>query len=109
MQSILASKKRLNWPKQSLQSLWTLYSARRYVIESRLRMKRTLLAVGVAILASMMWIPVHNPYSQSYERVIILELFGGYDVQWGPMILQTIFVAVVFAVIVNLFPHRPRR
>lgn len=72
-------------------------------------MKRTLLAVGVAILASMMWIPVHNPYSQRYERVIILELFGGYDVQWGQMILQTIFVAVAFAMIVNLFPHRPRR
>jgi hypothetical protein len=38
----------------------TLYRARRFVIESQLRMKRTLLAVGIAVLISTLCVPCCN-------------------------------------------------
>ena len=69
-------------------------------------MKRTLIAVGVAILASMMWIPEYVPY-QGRHRVSILSL--QYDIEWPPLILQTIFIAVLFALVVNIpWPRRKK-
>jgi hypothetical protein len=62
-------------------------------------MKRTLLAVGVAVLASMMWIPEYVPYVGRY-RLPIFAL-NQYEIDWGQMILQTIFAAVAAAVISN--------
>jgi hypothetical protein len=77
-------------------------------------MKRTLLAVGVATLISMMLIPRGN-----YKPQMWLPFF--YDthwlpgwayywrILWTPFILQTVFAVIAAAVIVNLFPRRPRK
>ena len=67
-------------------------------------MKRTLLAVGIAVLASLMWIPEYTPYVGRY-RVSILSP-NQHDIDWSQLILQTIFAAVVAAIIVNLLPRR---
>ena len=69
-------------------------------------MKRTLIAIGVAILASMMWIPVSYPRFGSFrDRATIFELTDAH-IEWAPMILQTTFVAVAAAVIVDLFKRK---
>ena len=69
-------------------------------------MKRTLLAVGAAVLASLLWIPEYTPYVGRY-RVPIIAL-NQYDVDWSQLVLQTIFATVAAAVIINLFPRKPR-
>jgi hypothetical protein len=70
-------------------------------------MKRTLLAVGVAILASMMWIPAFIP-RMGHCRAWIFSIDRETTIYWSLMILQTVLVAVVAAVIVNLFRRKPK-
>jgi hypothetical protein len=79
-------------------------------------MKRTLLAVGIAVLVSMMFIPCDEwgfygwrgpqPFWIAIDRMTYLN---EWRLMWPKFILQTVFVAVLFAVIVNLLPRRPRR
>jgi hypothetical protein len=86
-------------------------------------MKRTLLAVGVAVLASLLLVPQYTgsrPNRQGiisfggpweYEHQIWRQPFfclnHGWEIQWDLFALQTVFAAVAAAVIVNLIPHRP--
>ena len=81
-------------------------------------MKRTLLAVGVAVLISMMLVPVertqfsffiNRDYTEKIMRPFFLLTNCRCRVQWTPFTLQTAFAAVAAAVIVNLFPRRPRK
>jgi hypothetical protein len=71
-------------------------------------MKRTLLAIGVAVLASMMLVPM-----KWGTATIMCPFFFLLDcpcrVLWTPFALQTAFATVAAAVIVNLFPHTPQR
>ena len=69
-------------------------------------MKRTLLAVGIAVLISTLCIPCSGiatygvPFFNDYcddDRII-----------WARFVLQTMFAAIAAAVIVNLFPRRPK-
>jgi hypothetical protein len=55
-------------------------------------MRRTLLAIGIAVLASMMLVP----------RGASMEVSSIYAVAWPAFILQTIFISVGAAVLVNL-------
>ena len=74
-------------------------------------MKRTLLAIIFAVLLSLMFAP-HSGSGRSLLR------FAGYAhgpffimpsyVDGKQLVLQTIIIAVAAAVIVNLFPRRPR-
>jgi len=68
-------------------------------------MKRTLLAVGIAILVSMMAVPRRLLHSSNVVDSW-LPLFSDGEIMWEMFILQTIFLAVLLAVIVNLFPRR---
>jgi uncharacterized protein (DUF2062 family) len=80
-------------------------------------MKRTLLAVGVAVLISMMFVPsvryvVGTSWDGHREMGIVpgnvRPFFSLADcrVLWGPFALQTAFAAVAAAVIVNLFQRK---
>jgi hypothetical protein len=72
--------------------------------------KRTLLAVSVAVLLSLMWIPTLTGYTGSDRITGSGQPFfalTGY-IQWDKFVLQTIFAAIVAAVIVNLFPRRSK-
>jgi len=74
-------------------------------------MKRTLLAVGVDVLASLLFVP----YGGMHHGVIFTPGRGTFwNVPYGriavtPLILQTVFAAVLPAIIVNLFPRKPRK
>ncbi len=77
-------------------------------------MKRTLRAVGVAVLVSMMLVPVGDfevrmwlPFF--YDTGWLRQDTGGWGIHWSPFILQTVFAAVAATVIANLFPRRPRK
>lgn len=65
-------------------------------------MKRTLLAVGIAILISTLCVPCSD-----MQTDYVLFFVGG-KMLWGQSVLQMIFLAVAAAVIVNLFPRRHR-
>jgi hypothetical protein len=75
-------------------------------------MKRTLLAVGIAVLLSLMFVPSNEwgfygwrgpqPFWIGLEDMTPFEL----RVMWQKLILQTVFAGVAAAVIVNLFPRR---
>jgi len=75
-------------------------------------MKRTLLAIGIAILASMMAVPIGFWWSddrgnRGYNiKMLAPFFFDPAEILWRPFILQTVFAAVLFAVIVNLLPRR---
>jgi hypothetical protein len=79
-------------------------------------MKRTLLAVGVAVLISMMLIP-HGDYGGPvqmwlpwfYDTHWLPWNTEDWEILWTEFILQTMFAAVLFAVLVNLLPRRPRK
>lgn len=85
-------------------------------------MKRTLIAVGIAVLISMMLMPMeHKKFivttSEGYggwmTETIMRPFFvptycDSCYVLWTPFWLQTLFLAVAAAVIVNLFRRRPR-
>jgi hypothetical protein len=69
-------------------------------------MKRTLLAVGIAILISTLCIPGGG--TQTYG----VPFFNEYccdRIAWEKFALQTIFLSVAAAVIVNLFRRRTRK
>ena len=85
-------------------------------------MKRTLLAVGVAVLMSLMFIPYggtsdHSTWNDPLGRmnrnyVSYRAPFWesqGFPILLSELIVQTAFVAVAAAVIVNLFPRRPSK
>jgi hypothetical protein len=63
-------------------------------------MRRTLLAIGIAVLASMMLVP-RGPGMEMYDRLPFF-VSSNYAVVWPAFILQTIFVSVGAAVLVNL-------
>ena len=63
-------------------------------------MRRTLLAIGIAALASMMLVP-RGPGMEKYDRLPFF-VSSSYAVVWPAFILQTIFVSVGAAVLVNL-------
>jgi len=75
-------------------------------------LKRTLLAIIFAVLLSLMFAP-HSGSGRTLLR------FAGYahgpffimpsHVDGRQLVLQTIIIAVAAAVIVNLFPQRPRK
>jgi hypothetical protein len=72
-------------------------------------MKRTLLAIGVAVIASLMWVPFGQYYADDTERVTAHAPFfaqaeGG--ILYKPLFLQTLFAAVLAAIIVNLFRRK---
>lgn len=82
-------------------------------------MKRTLLAVGVAVLVSLMFVPRGYYFgSGGPPRVPFFFIDTSGVIYWGPFALQTIFLSVLAAVIVNLrwadlhlrqlFPRRPK-
>ncbi|HEU5239414.1 MAG TPA: hypothetical protein VFU37_19945 [Pyrinomonadaceae bacterium] len=85
-------------------------------------MKRTLLAVGIAVLLSLMFVP-HGVTSDhrswnTHLGIAVREYVSyrapfwdsqGFPVLLTDLIVQTTFLAVVAAVIVNLFPHRRRK
>jgi len=68
-------------------------------------MKRTLLAIGVAVLVSMMLVPMGWG-----SDTIICPFFFLFacpcHVLWTPFALQTAFAAIAAAVIANLLPRR---
>jgi hypothetical protein len=86
-----------------------LYGARRSVIEYltiRL-MERTLLAVVTAVLISLMIAPHRGGNllrAGGYAHAPIFVAFSQIDVK--QLVLQTIFLAILLAVIVNLKPRR---
>jgi hypothetical protein len=63
-------------------------------------MRRTLLAIGIAVLVSMMLVP-RGAGMEMYERLPFF-VSSSYAVAWPAFILQTIFVCVGAAVLVNL-------
>ena len=63
-------------------------------------MRRTLLTIGIAVLASMMLVP-RGPGMEMYDRLPFF-VSSSYSVVWPAFILQTIFVSVGAAVLVNL-------
>jgi cellobiose-specific phosphotransferase system component IIC len=63
-------------------------------------MRRTLLAIGLAVLLSMMLVP-RGAEMEMYERLPFF-VSSSYAVTWPAFILQTIFVSVGAAVLVNL-------
>jgi len=92
-------------------------------------MKRTLIAVGVAVLISMMFVPHRIVSAKEFLDSSLSTEMGGstwghhewlpfykigwYNpesahVLWTQFALQTVFAAVAAAVIVNLFPRRPK-
>jgi uncharacterized protein (DUF983 family) len=70
-------------------------------------MKRTLLAVGVIVLASMMFMPVQWDSDRTLLPFFFLVACPC-RVLWTPFALQTVFAAIAAAVIVNLLPYRRR-
>ena len=73
--------------------------------------KRTLLAVGFAVLASLLFVPyggIHHGVVFNRGRSAFWDV--PYDlIALTPFILQTVFAATAAAVIVNLLPRRPRK
>ena len=68
-------------------------------------MKRTLLAVGIAVLVSMMFVPeACFRYDWFYPQILAnyQPFFRVGKIAWGTFALQTVFLAVLVAVIVNL-------
>jgi hypothetical protein len=63
-------------------------------------MRRTLLAIGISVLVSMMLVP-RGAGMEMYERSPFF-VSSSYAVAWPAFILQTIFVSVGAAVLVNL-------
>jgi hypothetical protein len=63
-------------------------------------MRRTLLALGIAVLVSMMLVP-RGASMEMYERLPFF-VSSSYSVAWPALILQTIFICVGAAVLVNL-------
>jgi hypothetical protein len=63
-------------------------------------MRRTLLAIGIAVLVSMMLVP-RGAGMEMYERLPFF-VSSSYAGAWPALILQTIFVSVGAAVLVNL-------
>ena len=63
-------------------------------------MRRTLLAIGIAVLVSMMLVP-RGASMEMYERLPFF-VSSSYAVAWPAFILQTIFISVGAAVLVNL-------
>jgi hypothetical protein len=67
-------------------------------------MKRTLLAVGIAVLISTLCVPCYG--INTYGVPFFHEYCTGIRIIWAKFFLQTIFLAVLFSVIVNLLPRR---
>jgi hypothetical protein len=78
-------------------------------------MRRTLLAVGFAVLLSMMFMPCTEwgfwgwngpqPFWIAADRMTAYE----WRFMWPKLIVQTVFLAVLFTVIVNLRKPREKK
>jgi hypothetical protein len=74
-------------------------------------MKRTLLAVGIAVLVSMMAVPFYGqsdwPCIFYANDTVWIPFFAGSDLRvvWTEFILQTVFVCILAAIIVNIWPR----
>jgi hypothetical protein len=68
-------------------------------------MKRTFLAAGVAVIISMLLMPMKWD-TGTIMRPFFLLVNCPCRVLWTPFALQTAFAAVAAAVIVNLLPRR---
>ena len=82
-------------------------------------MRRTLLAVGFAVLTSMMLIPrghvdiLRYGHAKEGEILEFLPFFSQSgvpqnEIMWQTFILETLFLVILAAVIVN-FPRRQKR
>jgi hypothetical protein len=65
-------------------------------------MRRTLIALGIALLLSMMLVR-RGASMEMYERLPFF-MSSSYPVAWPAFILQTIFICLGAAVLVNLRP-----
>lgn len=63
-------------------------------------MRRTLLAIGIAVPVSMMLVP-RGAGMEMYERLPFF-VSSSYAVAWPAFILQTLFVSIGAAVLFNL-------
>jgi hypothetical protein len=79
-------------------------------------MKRTLLAVGVAVLVSLMFVPINYfggscMLCVSYGGGVFAPFFSAweYRIAWGHFTRQTLFLSVLGAVLVNLLPRKPKK
>ena len=83
-------------------------------------MKRMLLAVSVAILISMMLVPrghvdilryghAKDGNIEEFLPFFLQSVWPTNEIMWQTFMLQTIFLAILAAVIVNLFPRKPRK
>jgi len=74
-------------------------------------LKRTLLAMGLAVLVSLMVVPYGNPVMNgklSYRAPFFLA-HDHYRVQVDDFLLPTLFFVILAATLVNLFPYRLRK
>jgi len=84
-------------------------------------MRRTLLAVGIAIILSLMLVPrwqcswyratgqlVCGGNTKAWLPFFVNSPLGMY-INWQQLWLQTFGLAVAAAVVVNLFPRRPKK
>ena len=70
-------------------------------------MKRTLLAVVIAVLISLMVAPHSGGNLLRFQGYAHAPIFvAGSQIDVKQLVLQTIFLAVLLAVIVNLEPRR---
>jgi hypothetical protein len=76
-------------------------------------MKLTLLAIGVAVLVSLMFVPDTDWPGCTICVVVgdsgFTPFFLVTRIAWGQFTLQTIFLAVLGAVLVNLLPGKPKK
>jgi hypothetical protein len=72
-------------------------------------MSRTLLAISVAVLISLMLAPHTGRGALRFVNYAHGPFFiMPSEIDRKQLVLQTVFLAVAAAVIVNLFPRRPR-
>ena len=64
-------------------------------------MRRTLLAIGSALLASLMFVP-HVLHNGEMKFLPFYKQQWSDNISWGHLFLQTVFICVLAAMIVNL-------
>jgi hypothetical protein len=71
--------------------------------------KRTLLAIFFAVILSLMFAPQSGRGLLRFANYAHGPFFiTPHQIAGKPLLLQTIFLAVAAAVIVNLFPRKPK-
>jgi hypothetical protein len=104
--------------RQFSHSFWILYDRSDYETEfnirrdsvSRLilRMRRSLLALGSALLASLMFVP-HVLHNGEMKFLPFYRQQWSDNISWGHLFLQTVFICVLAAMVVNIpWRRKPR-